>query len=274
MLSGNKKEADEQFFYAKKLPVPAQNLKGHTGNIAEEKLQMRADADLSARSAAAPQPLPAAPPPPIPQAEARSLPVGDRDGAGVAALSPSKVATETVAVNATAPAATTGQRSLRKGEAVGKAKTANSQFTAVGGVAAPVANEDAAEREKSAKLHSGYFRFAAELSRWTISADGQLQHSIDSGKTWQPVTVAEKATFRALSANGPDVWVGGSAGLLYHSADAGGHWTQVKPATNGVNLAADISAIEFTDPQHGKVTTTTGEAWRTVDAGQTWQKQP
>jgi len=181
--------------------------------------------------------------------------------------------TETVAV-AAAPAAGTSQGSLRKAEAVGKAKTANSQLTAVGGLAAPVESEDAAEREKSTKLHSEYFRFASELSRWTISSDGQLQHSIDSGKTWQPVTVVEKATFRALSANGPDVWVGGSAGLLYHSADAGGHWMQVKPVANGVPLTADIAAIEFTDPQHGKVTTTPGEAWRTSDGGQTWQKQP
>jgi len=273
MPSQDKKEADEQWMHSTRtLAVPAQALKGRTGNIAEEKLPMRADADLSARSAA-PQPQPAAPPPPIPQAEARSLPVGDREGAGVAGQSAPRVVTETVTI-AAAPGADTGRASANKAEAVGKAKTANSQFTAVSGLAAPVASEDAAEREKSAKLHSQYLRFAAELSRWTISADGQLQHSVDSGKTWQPVTVADRATFRALSANGPDVWVGGSAGLLYHSADAGGHWTQVKPTATGVPLTADIAAIEFTDSQHGKVTTTTGEAWRTTDAGQTWQKQP
>ena len=274
ILFQDKKEADEQFMYStNKVAAPAVVLNERTANVPEAKRPIRADAAPPAQPVPAPTSAPAAPPP-IPQAEARSLPVGDRDGAGVAAMSPSKVATETVAVNATAPPATTGQKSLVKGEAVGKAKTANSQFTTVGGLAAPVANEDTAEGEKSAKLHSGYFRFAAELSRWTISSDGQLQHSIDSGKTWQPMTVADRATFRALSANGPDVWVGGSAGLLYHSADAGGHWTQVKPTANGVPLIADIAAIEFTDPQRGKVTTTTGEAWRTADAGQTWQKQP
>ena len=112
------------------------------------------------------------------------------------------------------------------------------------------------------------------LARWTISSDGQLQHSVDSGKTWQPVTVAEKATFRALSANGPDLWVGGPAGVLYHSSDAGGHWTRVKPTTNGNVLATDIAAIEFTDLQHGKLTTSTGEVWITTDAGETWRKQP
>ncbi len=111
------------------------------------------------------------------------------------------------------------------------------------------------------------------VSRWTISADGQLQHSIDAGQTWQPVTVAEKASFRALSANGPDIWVGGAAGLLYHSRDSGFTWMQAKPTSGGANLSADIAAIEFTDILHGKITTANGEVWITDDAGQTWRKQ-
>jgi photosystem II stability/assembly factor-like uncharacterized protein len=85
--------------------------------------------------------------------------------------------------------------------------------------------------------------------------------------------VAEKATFRALSANGPDIWVGGAQGLLYHSTDAGGHWIQVKPAAGDLPLSADIAAIEFTDPRHGKVTTAGGEVWLTADAGRTWHIQ-
>ncbi len=114
----------------------------------------------------------------------------------------------------------------------------------------------------------------APVSRWTISSDGQLQHSIDSGKTWQPVAVADHATFRALSANGPDLWVGGASGMLYHSIDAGARWTQVKPATAESSLTADIAAIEFTDARQGKITAANGEVWLTEDAGQTWHKQP
>jgi photosystem II stability/assembly factor-like uncharacterized protein len=38
-------------------------------------------------------------------------------------------------------------------------------------------------------------------------------------------------------------------------------------------LTGDISAIEFTDILHGKITTANGEAWATEDAGQTWRKQ-
>ena len=111
------------------------------------------------------------------------------------------------------------------------------------------------------------------VARWTISSDGQLQHSVDSGKTWQAVAVAENATFRALSANGPDLWVGGASGLLYHSTDAGAHWTRVKPVTTDATLTADIAAIEFIDVHQGKITTSTGEVWITTDSGQTWRKQ-
>ena len=124
-----------------------------------------------------------------------------------------------------------------------------------------------------AKSAHGAVAAYSPLSRWTISSDGQLQHSTDAGKTWQPVAVAEKTSFRALSANGPDLWVGGAAGQLYHSTDAGGHWAQVKPTAGSSVLSDDIAAIEFTDTQHGKITTANGEVWITSDGGQAWRKQ-
>lgn len=122
------------------------------------------------------------------------------------------------------------------------------------------------KRERASYAHS-------ESTRWNLSFDGQLQRSIDSGKTWQPVATPAGAAFRALSYNGPDIWVGGAAGLLYHSTDAGTHWELVKPAANDVSLTADIAAIAFTDPQHGKITTSNGETWTTSDGGQNWNHQ-
>lgn len=165
--------------------------------------------------------------------------------------------------------------SADKREAVGKAKSA---IGAMGGTTAAEsgganytgsvpAEEAVAQKVDRAKLRRSL------VSRWTISSDGQLQHSIDAGQTWQPVNVENKVSFRALSANGPDIWVGGAAGSLYHSRDSGFSWEQVKPTFADVNLAADISAIEFTDILHGKITTANGEAWTTEDAGQTWRKQ-
>lgn len=188
-------------------------------------------------------------------------------------------ANEAVEVQSAAVQAETStmQYSLKK-EAPGKAKGAAADSSVITLPASATNLEDktltAAAETRANRLESELARGAfANSSRWTISSDGQLQHSVDSGKTWQPVTVADKATFRALSANGPDLWVGGPAGLLYHSGDAGGHWTQIKPVADGATLTTDIATIEFTDRQHGKLTTSTGEIWITADAGQTWRKQ-
>jgi hypothetical protein len=141
--------------------------------------------------------------------------------------------------------------------------------------------------------------------RWTITSTGQLQRSFDQGVTWQIVDVTANSTsfkaadatsltviagpslsktkaakapkhpafmFRALSAAGAEVWAGGSDGLLYHSSDAGNRWSRVMPASSGAVLSGDIVAIEFADPQHGKLSTSTAEVWTTTDTGQTWQK--
>jgi hypothetical protein len=146
---------------------------------------------------------------------------------------------------------------------------------------------------------------APESTRWSINAMGGLQRSLDQGKSWQDVDVTramgagsgvslqmamkssrEKAlakdkadlkqapvVFRAVSANGPDVWAGGSGGQLYHSADAGGHWVQVVPTWSGVVLTDDIVSLQFADPLQGRIVTSSSEIWTTADAGQTWQKR-
>jgi hypothetical protein len=146
---------------------------------------------------------------------------------------------------------------------------------------------------------------APESTRWSINAMGGLQRSLDQGKTWQDVDVTgatgtgsgvslqmamkssrEKAlakdkadmkqapiVFRAVSANGPDVWAGGSNGHLYHSTDAGGHWVQVVPTWSGVVLTDDIVSLQFADPLQGRIVTSSSEIWTTSDSGQTWQKR-
>jgi hypothetical protein len=148
-------------------------------------------------------------------------------------------------------------------------------------------------------------------ARWSITAVGGLQRSLDQGKTWQDVDVnstaapvasgaaagigggitsvkirpdvmhrsmAEKAMvtpifFRAVTAAGNEVWAGGSNAALFHSTDGGNHWTRVLPSSSGVVLTGDVVTVEFADPQRGTVTTSTPETWNTSDGGQTWQKQ-
>ena len=110
------------------------------------------------------------------------------------------------------------------------------------------------------------------VPRWTLSADGTLQRSLDGGKNWATVPVAGQAKFRALAAIAQEIWVGGAAGALYHSLDAGSHWLQVKPVAGDKPLTADIIGVEFTDSRHGKLTTS-AETWLTSDGGQSWTRQ-
>jgi Photosynthesis system II assembly factor YCF48/Putative zinc-finger len=112
---------------------------------------------------------------------------------------------------------------------------------------------------------------AKSVPRWTLSSDGTLQRSFDAGKTWATIPVAGNSVFRALAAVGADIWVGGSRGSLYRSIDAGEHWLKVQPSTGGKMLTADIIGVEFTDTNHGKLTTADEQIWITADAGQTWQ---
>lgn len=145
----------------------------------------------------------------------------------------------------------------------------------------------------------------ASPAAWRITPDGGLQRSLDQGSTWQDVDVrtngsataggnfsvavqsaldqAKKAAppatpasaapvFRAVTANGADVWVGGLAAVLYHSTDAGNHWTRVVPSSGASVLAGDIVSLSFADSQHGTISTATSR-WTTSDGGQSWQQQ-
>lgn len=184
--------------------------------------------------------------------------------------------------------------------AMSKAKAAPSAQAALAAPAPSPANPLPSARMQAVTAN------ALPLPRWTISSSGDLQRSFDQGSSWLDVdvtaspapaklasvetasaaladkkyesapslkTAAVRPVFRAISANGADVWAGGVNGVLYHSTDAGHHWSRVLPIPGSAAVAGDIVAVEFSDPQHGKIATSTGETWTTGDGGQTWQKQ-
>ena len=147
-------------------------------------------------------------------------------------------------------------------EGVGAAGSADRKTDSLSAPLAQTASGDYAKRSQAGR----------NAPRWTLSADGILQRSFDSGKTWQTIPVASNVVFRALAANDSDIWVGGAAGALYHSPDAGQHWVQVYPAVNGQHLTGDIVTVELNDAKHGKLTTSDHETWTTSDAGVMWEK--
>jgi hypothetical protein len=110
----------------------------------------------------------------------------------------------------------------------------------------------------------------AQSAQWMISAQGSLQRSYDSGKTWQTVPVQPGASFRAFSTAGTEVWVAGNTGCLYHSPDSGRNWVRVEPTAAGRKLQADIISVNFSDPLNGALITENGEVWTTSDGGKSW----
>jgi photosystem II stability/assembly factor-like uncharacterized protein len=109
--------------------------------------------------------------------------------------------------------------------------------------------------------------------RWSVSDSGALQRSFDGGRSWKEVAVAEGVSFRAVAVVVNDVWAGGSGGALFHSADGGEHWARVRVQVNDRTPSGDIVRLEFADAQSGVLATSTGETWRTSDAGVTWRWQ-
>jgi hypothetical protein len=100
------------------------------------------------------------------------------------------------------------------------------------------------------------------------------ENAMQAKETYTHWLSTPNPVFRALAATGSEVWAGGSDAVLYHSLDAGAHWTRVLPSSPGTALTGDITAVDFSDLQHGRITTSTAEVWTTADDGQTWQKQP
>ena len=163
------------------------------------------------------------------------------------------------AVSTDTASTATGERALKDSEAkAAAAKPAGSGTTAgyVGGLARA--------------LHQ---QLQAPVARWTLSPDGKLTRSVDQGKSWQTVQLATAEVLRALCLNGSEVWVGGGHGVLFYSSDNGANWKQIKPTVGGQVLTADITHIDFPEPEHGTLTTADKQTWTTADGGETWQKK-
>ncbi|HEY1801523.1 MAG TPA: YCF48-related protein [Terriglobales bacterium] len=110
--------------------------------------------------------------------------------------------------------------------------------------------------------------------RWTLNSDGNLLRSLDTGASWQKISIpGNTALLHSIATVGAEVWVGGASGALYRSTDEGGHWIQVTPAMGGEPLSDDVISIEFATAQRGRFVTSKQEVWATADGGQTWSKK-
>jgi photosystem II stability/assembly factor-like uncharacterized protein len=115
---------------------------------------------------------------------------------------------------------------------------------------------------------------------WTINASadtagnvrGSVQRSFDGGNTWELVPVNDRVDFRAVAADGSDVWAGGSEGALFHSSDGGLHWTEIEVAEANVELRGTIVSIDTRKPPQIDVKTDLGQQWISMDGGLHWRR--
>jgi Putative zinc-finger len=185
---------------------------------------------------------------------------------------PGTIQTEAAAEASNAPEPIAAADLKAPGRAKGAAPSADADSAVIAENRAVVART--IDKQSQETPASASALMATVPAKWTLSKEGQLQRSFDGGTTWDAAPVVDRAKFLAFSVVGVDVWAGGAAGLLYHSADNGLQWTPVKPTVGGVALSADIKNIDFTDLQHGTLTTADSQKWTTTDGGGTWQVAP
>jgi len=222
------------------------------------------------------------PPAPAPSSAVKTAGIeGQVRARNDAADYPPKASSETETVESATPAREmAAQTTERKAKDGSRTNESQKEVQAAGGAGSVASLGDrkadtfsGVTAQGAPSAHAGPLRAGNNLLRWTLSRDGALQRSFDSGKTWQTIPVAGNVVFRALSANDSDIWVGGTAGALYHSSDSGQHWVRIAPVADGKTLSSDIVAVEFSDTQHGKLITADRETWSTSDAGNTWRRQ-
>ncbi|HEV2495638.1 MAG TPA: YCF48-related protein [Terriglobia bacterium] len=127
----------------------------------------------------------------------------------------------------------------------------------------------AAAARKAAKV-----RRARLSAYWSISAAGRIERSQAEGGPWSELHVDDSVKFQSVSAEGNDVWAGGSGGALYHSTDGGAHWVRVRVGPNQTDDQAAVTdtivSLRFSDSEHGEIVTDAHEKWSTADGGAHW----
>jgi hypothetical protein len=104
-------------------------------------------------------------------------------------------------------------------------------------------------------------------SQWRLLPNGAVQHSTDSGLTWEVQSTGVTVMLTTGASPAPSIcWLVGREGIVLLSSD-GRTWRRIAfPET------ADLASIRATDDKSATVTTSDGRAFRTTDGGRTWTR--
>lgn len=116
------------------------------------------------------------------------------------------------------------------------------------------------------------FGAARSSALWNISSSGEVQRSLDGGKSFLQIRVAPGVKFLVVAALGDEVWAGGAEGALFHSTDGGATWNHVAINVDGNAINEAISGIQILDLKHLTITSSSGSRWASEDGGQRWEK--
>jgi photosystem II stability/assembly factor-like uncharacterized protein len=112
-----------------------------------------------------------------------------------------------------------------------------------------------------------------EGAGWLAGDGGLVLKSSNDGIAWEspptplPEELRETMDFRAIEARGEKLWLAGSPGsVIWHSPDGGRKW--LKQLTG---QTSPISALRFSNDQHGIAVGAFGLIIRTENGGKTWQ---
>ena len=239
-------------------PQPTATLKAQNAPATSATQEGRGERGLTAGAV----PAPPSPPAPANEPLASSDQAGKVTGESHGGLQTMRATTQSVAVGG-------------RNSGVGAAQVTVAKAAPRAAARAPVqVAAQARMSEMAASRQVMKLVAAPPTALWSVSTDGKVQRSVDSGKTFEPVPVAPGIRFQAIAASGNDVWAGGAGGALFHSLDAGATWTQVAINSGGNTVTETVAAIQLRDPQHLTVTTASGSSWISEDAGQHWRKQP
>lgn len=120
-------------------------------------------------------------------------------------------------------------------------------------------------------------RFADKKRGWIVGSisnkdeevvDSIVLHTVDSGETWQRVTVpTEKKELYGIDFIDELGWIVGDEGLILKTEDDGNTWTKQNGGTN-----LPLFNVDFRDKRFGVAVGSKGTILRTENGGLTWEK--
>lgn len=119
-------------------------------------------------------------------------------------------------------------------------------------------------------------RFADKKRGWIVGSvsnkddevvDSIVLHTIDSGESWQRVTVpAEKKELYGIDFIDETGWIVGDEGLILKTEDDGKTWTK-----QTVSTKVGLFNVDFRDKRFGVIVGSKGTILRTENGGLTWE---